>query len=70
MIRVNLLYKNLNLRDNHGWTPLHYAASNGHIHVCQYIAKNLTEKNPITNNGETPHQLIIKFSEGIFQPKS
>ena len=43
-----------NPKDNNGWTPLHYAASNGHLAICQLIMENIEDKNPKENNGWTP----------------
>ena len=44
----------LNPSDNGGWTPLHLAAQEGHIAVCEAIIKNISEKNPCDNDGWTP----------------
>ena len=42
------------LENSLGYTPLHYAAKNGHFEVYQKMAHN-TLKNPISNvNGSTP----------------
>ena len=40
--------------DNHGVTPLHFAAESGHLKVCEVIMKSLQDKNPPTSNGYTP----------------
>ena len=37
-----------------GFTPLHYAALNGHFKVCKFIIKLLTNKNPGDKTGSTP----------------
>ena len=44
----------LNPSDNEGWTPLHYAAQEGHASVCEAILKNVSDKNPSDNRGRTP----------------
>jgi ankyrin repeat protein len=36
------------------WTPLHVAASEGHLEVCELISDNVTDQSPVTNEGETP----------------
>ena len=43
-----------NPRDNHGQTPLHLAAKNGHLNVCKAIIKEANDKNPKDNQGMTP----------------
>ena len=43
-----------NPRDNHGQTPLHLAAKNGHLKVCKAIIKEANDKNPKDNQGMTP----------------
>ena len=46
--------ENKNPADNEGLTPLHFAASNGHMNIVKYIAEHLEDKNPSTNDGWTP----------------
>ena len=43
-----------NPRDQRGETPLHWAAWNGHFHVCKLILDNTGVKNPEDNIGWTP----------------
>ena len=43
-----------NPRDQRGETPLHWAAWNGHFHVCKLILDNTGDKNPEDNIGWTP----------------
>ena len=31
------------------WTPLHFAANNGHLEICQLIISNVDDKNPNAN---------------------
>ena len=35
-----------NPKDNFGFTPLHLAAENGHLELCQLIIENVQDKNP------------------------
>ena len=37
-----------------GETPLHAAASMGHLAVCRLIIENIDDKNPKSNTGFTP----------------
>ena len=46
-----------NPRDNHGQTPLHLAAKNGHLKVCKTIIKEADDKNPKDNQGMTPFHI-------------
>ena len=66
-------------RDNNGRTPLHVAASNGHLDVCKYIMEKIQDKNPRDNSGQTPidkahaknHLKVVNFMENYnFEPKS
>ena len=41
-------------------TPLHYAAVNGHLDICQLIMKYVKNKNPKNQKGETPYDLAAK----------
>ena len=40
-----------NPEKNDGWTPLHSAAKNGHLKICEYITVNIENKNPGRNDG-------------------
>ena len=35
-------------------TPLHIAAENGCLEICEFILKNVEDKEPRTTNGRTP----------------
>ena len=44
-----------------GITPLHRAAENGHVSVCELIMSHLKDKNPRDDNGNTPlHSAALK----------
>ena len=36
------------------YTPLHVAAENGCLEICEFILKNVEDKEPRTTNGRTP----------------
>ena len=40
---------------SHGCSPLHLAAENGHLPVCEYILDMVEEKNPQNQYGKTPY---------------
>ena len=40
-----------------GLTPLHFAAENGHINICDLIINVVDDKNPAAKNGSTPFSL-------------
>ena len=41
-------------KDSKGWMPIHYAAQNGHLHLCQFILKNINTENLRNYVGDTP----------------
>ena len=43
-----------NPADENGFTPLHEAAVQGQLQVCNYIMAYLKNKNPGDNQGQTP----------------
>jgi ankyrin repeat protein len=45
---------NVNVKSVHGATPLHYAASNGHIEIVRLLLQNGAEVNVRSINGYTP----------------
>jgi ankyrin repeat protein len=45
---------NVNVKDVNGWTPLHYAAINGHIEIAGLLLQNGAEVNAKDKNGKTP----------------
>ena len=60
---------NKNPRSDGGYTPLHIAASNGHLEICQIILEEVDDKNPLTDDGFSPlylaanngHLEVFKF---------
>ena len=46
--------------DNRGDTPLHLAASMGHLNICKLIIKGVQVKNPENNDGDTPLHLAAE----------
>ena len=58
---------NKNPGDFNGWTPLHWAADVGHFEICQLIAHYLEDKNPMTNAGTTPKQLMNTYAENLIK---
>ena len=50
----------LNLADEDGWTPLHFAASKGQIQIVKAILGQVAEKNPVNKKGKTPKDLFLE----------
>ena len=46
-------------------TPLHAAAKNGHMNICRMIASHLDDKNPRTNSGITPKDLMKEYVKNV-----
>ena len=49
-----------NPKDFAGTTPLHVAAENGDLKLCELIVENVTDKSPLNNKQETPKDLAYK----------
>ena len=47
------------LADKKGWTPLHFAASNGHVKVCEILLGAKADPNAKTKKGETCHDVAV-----------
>ncbi|CAF4073803.1 unnamed protein product [Rotaria sp. Silwood2] len=54
----------INLQDNHGWTPLHEAVNHGHIDIVRYLLDCKANINIKANNGITA--LIDACNSGCF----
>jgi ankyrin repeat protein len=60
--------------NNFGNTPLHLAATHGHLEVCRLILENTSDCSPENNFGKTPlefahkngHTEVCKFLEDKF----
>lgn len=44
----------------YGWTPLHFAAEEGHMNVINCILNEVENKNPQDTNGTTPLHNLVK----------
>ena len=49
----------LEASDEYGLTPLHWAASNGHLPVVQYLYEQGADKEPRSTHGSTPLRLVV-----------
>ena len=47
--------RDTNPMDTDGSTPLHEAARNGHLEICEMIADKFVDKNPKDQKGRTPY---------------
>jgi ankyrin repeat protein len=53
-------------RDKSGWTPLHWAAQNGHKDVVESLLANNAEVNARNSNGDTPlHDAVLKSHKQV-----
>ena len=57
---------NINPKKKDGSTPLHKAAKNGHLEVCQYILPNVMVKNPKGRRGETLLHTVAKAHKSTY----
>jgi ankyrin repeat protein len=53
-----------NPRNDKGWTPLHFAAQEGYLNICEFIMNLLEDKNPGNNDGWTPLHLAASNLNG------
>ncbi|XP_039704116.1 ankyrin repeat domain-containing protein 42 isoform X2 [Pteropus medius] len=53
---------NINERDNHGSTPMHKAAGQGHIECLQWIIKMGADSNITNKAGEKPSDVAKRFA--------
>lgn len=47
-------------RDNSGWTPLHYAAFEGHLEVCEALLEAGARVDETDNEGKAPLALAAQ----------
>ena len=56
-ITILLIKENNTFKDHDGCTPLHSAAREGHLSLCESIIKRVRNKNPKDRKGWTPLHL-------------
>ena len=49
----------------HVLTPLHLAAQYGHLEIFNLISENVMVKNPKTNDGVTPQELLAEYLQSF-----
>lgn len=49
--------KNLNDKNERGWTPLHFAARFGQLETVEFLKKNKVNLSEVNSEGKTAHQL-------------
>ena len=54
---------NVNAKTNLSYTPLHYAASGGHIEAATLLIERGAEINPINDNNRTPLDNAHMFND-------
>lgn len=52
--------KDIDLPDDHSWTPLHYAAVGGHSEAVEMLLKHSADVHVVNMDGETPLFLAAK----------
>ena len=57
--------KDINLKDNKAWTPLHWAAKEGYLKLTKFIIENAEDKNPKNKFGKTPLHGDLKICQMI-----
>nr|CAB3267275.1 transient receptor potential cation channel subfamily A member 1 homolog [Phallusia mammillata] len=58
---LSVVKKQLNMRDNDGGSPLHYAAKEGHLEMCRFLIQNGADINSCDKKGKTAlHQAVSK----------
>ena len=56
----------INKRDQYGWTPLHYAASEGYLHICRFLLREGANVRVENKEGKYPvevteDQMILRL---------
>lgn len=59
IVKTLVLQKNA-MVDHVGWTPLHYACTNGHIEVAQFLLTNGATVDSRSLNGTTPLMMAVQ----------
>ena len=49
----------VNISDDFGMTPLHFASKLGHLEICKLLCKYVLDKNTLDSDGKTPRDLAI-----------
>ena len=62
LIPKSLLGTKSNPKSLLGYTPLHFAARNGHRDICVLILENVQNKTPENLYGVTPEILAIQYN--------
>src|SRR4051812_653412 len=55
--------KDVNVKDDDGWTPLHHAVCGGNLEISNYLLNNGADVNAQTMNGKTPLHIAIYRSD-------
>jgi len=59
----------VNGTDKNGWTPLHFAANEGHLEICEHLLKRGADASLKTNNGSIAlHYIAQKAAIGFEDP--
>ena len=51
---------NIEIKDEDGWTPLHYASDFEYPSIVEYLISKGADKTAKNNNGDTPYDLDKK----------
>jgi ankyrin repeat protein len=49
----------VNISDDFGMTPLHFASKLGHLEICKLLCKYVLNKNTVDNDRQTPYDLAL-----------
>ena len=50
---------NVNVLDNYGMTPLHWACKLGVLKICKFLCKYFVDKNTLDKNKKTPLDVAV-----------